>query len=395
MATAGDSVLTLNAGSSSLKFALYRREEKLNEVFKGAIENIGTKNTWLNFTDGSNKKGKEIHINIQNRSDVISYLFQWLEAQRAFGMVKAIGHRVVYGIKYTSPQCVTPELIKELKAISVYDPEHLPLEIELIERCVDRYPEMVQVACFDTSFHASMPAIAKLLPIPRKFAAMGIQRYGFHGISFAYLMEELENLEGRERAGGKVILAHLGNGASLSAVYKRSSMDTSMGFTPASGLTMATRTGDLDPGVAWYFMEVQKFTPQQFNKLIHHQSGLLGISETSSDMRNLLKARATDSRAGEAVDLFCYQAKKWIGSFAAVLNGLDTLVFSGGIGEHSAEVRAGICEGLQFLGIELDEKRNDNNDAVISSAKSRVQVRVINTNEQLMMARAVYDVTDQ
>ena len=237
-----------------------------------------------------------------------------------------------------------------------------------------------------------MPPVARLLPIPRRLNAMGIQRYGFHGLSYVWLMEELKRIAGNETAQGKIILAHLGNGASLAAIKDGKSIDTSMGFTPTSGLPMGTRTGDLDPGIAWYLMQVEKLSPQQFSYLINHQSGLLGISETSSDMRELIKCQATDSRAEQAIELFCYQTKKWIGSFAAVLGGLDTLVFSGGIGENSPEVRNRICRDLQFLGIELDEKRNLKNETIISTDASSVSIRVIKTNEELMIVKLVCQV---
>jgi acetate kinase len=234
-----------------------------------------------------------------------------------------------------------------------------------------------------------MPRVAKLLPIPRRFDAKGIQRYGFHGLSYTYLMEELSHIEGINADNGRVILAHLGSGASLDAVREGKSIDTSMGFTPAGGLTMGTRPGDLDPGVAWYIMRSENLTPIEFSNLINHDSGLLGISETSSDMRDLLAKETTDVRAAEAVALFCYQAKKWIGAFTAALGGLDTLVFSGGIGENSPAVRSRICEGLGFLGIELEEKRNMANASVISTDNGKVVVRVIHTEEELMMARKV------
>jgi acetate kinase len=235
-----------------------------------------------------------------------------------------------------------------------------------------------------------MPRVAKLLPIPRRFDTMGIRRYGFHGLSYAYLIQELTRVAGANAAQGRVILAHLGNGASLAAVRGGKSIDTSMGFTPAAGLTMGTRPGDLDPGVAWYMMRSENLTPKQFNNLINHESGLLGVSETSSDIRDLLAHETDDVRAAEAVALFCYQVKKWIGAFAAALGGLDTLVFAGGIGENSSIIRSRICEGLVFLGIELEEKQNAANEGVISSAASRVAIRVIRTDEEQMIARLVF-----
>jgi acetate kinase len=238
-----------------------------------------------------------------------------------------------------------------------------------------------------------MPRVAKLLPIPRRFDAMGIRRYGFHGLSYTYLIEELSRVAGKKAAQGRVILAHLGNGASLAAVREGKSIDTSMGFTPAAGLMMGTRPGDLDPGVAWYMMRSEHLTPKQFNNLINHESGLLGVSETTSDMQDLLAQESGDVRAAEAVALFCYQAKKWIGAFAAALGGLDTLVFAGGIGENCSIIRSRICEGLEFLGIELDEKQNTANEGVISAAASRVTVRVIRTDEEQMIAHQVCSVT--
>jgi acetate kinase len=292
-------------------------------------------------------------------------------------------------MQYTEPQIVTQKLLDELHRISPYDPDHLPREVEMIEVFRERRPRLPQVACFDTAFHRAMPRVARLLPIPRRFEAMGVQRYGFHGLSYAYLLEELARVAGTKAARGRVVLAHLGNGASLAAVRDGQSLDTSMGFTPAAGIPMGTRPGDLDPGVAWFMMLTENLTPDQFNNLMNHESGLLGVSGTSSDMRDLLKLEAGDTRSAEAVALFCYQVKKWVGAFAAVLGGLDTLVFAGGIGENAPVVRARICDGLGFLGIELNDRRNTENAAVISADTSRVPVRVIHTNEELMIATTV------
>jgi acetate kinase len=265
----------------------------------------------------------------------------------------------------------------------------LPGEIELIETFRQRHPKLSQVACFDTAFHQTMPRVAKLLPIPRRFDAKGIQRYGFHGLSYAYLMEELARLGDPAAKTGSVILAHLGNGASMAAVRDGKSMDTSMCFTPTAGLVMSTRSGDLDPGLAPYLARTEQMTTSQFYKMVNHESGLLGVSETSSDMRDLLNHEKKDVRAAEAVALFCYQAKKWIGAYAAALGGLDTLVFAGGIGENAPLVRTRICEGLSFLGIELNESRNKETAGIISTDASQVTVRVIRTDEELMIARSV------
>jgi acetate kinase len=306
-----------------------------------------------------------------------------------------VGHRVVHGgPKYFKPERITPQMVDELHRLSPFDPDHLPEEILLTEAFHHRFPELPQVACFDTAFHHDLPRVAQLLPIPRRYEAQGVRRYGFHGLSYAFLMGELARLAGPESAQGRIILAHLGNGASLAAVRGGKPVDTSMSFTPTAGVLMSTRSGDLDPGLVWYLARTEKMGAKQFNEMVNFQSGLLGVSETSSDMRDLLKREAQDVRAAEAVALFCYQVKKWIGSFAAALGGLDTLVFAGGIGENAPPVRARICEGLGFLGIELEESQNAANAGVISTAASRVDVRVIHTDEELMIARSVCHVLE-
>jgi len=387
MKTIKGSVLAVNCGSSSIKFALYENEAQLTLSLSGEVENIGTANAQLNFNNLATKEKKSISVEAPSHDEAASYLVDWLEAQGALVSVKAIGHRIVHGMKHTEPEFITPELIEELRSISAFDPEHLPEEIRLIELFSKRHSTLQQIACFDTSFHTSMPAVAKMLTIPRRYYNSGIQRYGFHGLSYNYLLEELKREAGSKTAGGRIIFAHLGNGSSLAAVHDGKCMDTSMGFTPTSGLMMGSRTGDLDPGVASYLLSTVQISVKQFNHLVNYESGLLGISETSADMRELLKIESTDPYAAEAIELFCYQVKKWIGSFAATLGGLDTLVFSGGIGENASVVRSCICYGMKFLGIELDETKNANNESIISIDTSPVYVRVIKTNEELMIAR--------
>jgi len=382
-------VLTINGGSSSIKFALYRTGESLEQRFHGSVDRIGLQGTNLTFSDSTGNKRVSLILESSDKRSASDFLIDWLAEQIDFSSIGGVGHRVVFGMKHTVPECITQELLNELHHISPYDTDHLPAEIELIEALRQRYPNLPQVACFDTAFHSTMPRVARLLPIPRRFDARGIQRYGFHGLSYSYLIEELARVAGTKAAQGRVILAHLGNGASLAAVCDGKSIDTTMGFTPSSGLPMSTRPGDLDPGVVWYLMRAENLTPKQFNNLINHESGLLGISETSSDMRDLLGCEPWDVRAAEAVELFCYQVKKWIGAFAAVLGGVETLVFSGGIGENASEVRCRICDGLGFLGVELDEKKNLANEDVISTASSRVAVRVIRTDEEYMIAKTV------
>jgi acetate kinase len=386
---ASNSILTVNAGSSSIKFGLYQVGEALKQRLYGKVDRIGLPGTNLTFSDSTGKRKGSLILESSNTRSASNFLIDWLEEQIDFSLISGVGHRVVFGMKHTDPERITQELLNELHRISPYDTDHLPAEVVLIEALRQRYPKLPQVACFDTAFHRAMPRVARLLPIPRRFDAIGIQRYGFHGLSYSYLMEELVRIAGTKATQRRLILAHLGNGASMTAVHGGKSIDTSMGFTPTSGLPMSTRPGDLDPGVAWYLMRAENLTPKQFNNLINHESGLLGVSETSSDMHDLLDSQASDVRAAEAVELFCYQVKKWIGAFAAALGGVETLVFSGGIGESAPEVRARICDGLRFLGIELEEKRNSANEGVISVAAGRVVVRVIRTDEEQMIARTV------
>jgi len=382
-------ILAINSGSSSIKFSVYRLNGHLERILDGNVDRIGLKDTRLDYNNLATEKQGNLRLDLSDHKSVANFLIGWLEEQLDFSMISGIGHRVVFGMKHTEPEIITQKLLDELHRIIPYDSDHLPEEIELIHVFRQRYPNLKQVACFDTAFHSKMPRVAKLLPIPRRFDTLGIQRYGFHGLSYAYLMAELGRVAGKKVAQGRVVLAHLGSGASMVAVHKGKSMDTSMGFTPAGGLIMGTRSGDLDPGVAWFMMKSENLSPKQFNTLINHESGLLGISETSSDMQDLLESQTTDIRAAEAVELFCYQVKKWIGAFAAVLGGLDTLVFSGGMGENAPEIRSRICEELGFLGIEIDEKRNKTNAPVISTDKGITAVRVIHTDEEWMIAKTV------
>ncbi len=382
-------ILTINCGSSSIKFAMYKTSKSLKKSLNGSVDRIGLPGTDLTFSDSDGKKKDSLILESYDTRSAANFLIDWLKKKIDFSSIKGIGHRVVFGLNHTEPESITQELVNELHRISPYDTDHLPAEIELIEAMHQRYPKIPQVACYDTAFHHTMPRVAKILPIPRRFEAMGIRRYGFHGLSYSYLIEELSRIAGTKAAKGRVILAHLGSGASLVAVRNGKSIDTSMGFTPAGGLIMGTRPGDLDPGVAWYMMKSENLTPKQFNKLINHDSGLLGVSETSSDMRDLLVKETSDVRASEAVALFCYQVKKWIGAFVAALGGLDTLVFAGGIGENCPVIRSRICEGLGFLGIELEEKWNTTNVPVISTKKGSTVVRVIHTDEEYMIAKTV------
>ncbi len=378
----------LNGGSSSLRFALYETGRPLRKRLEGKIDRIGLRGTKFSASEPDAKRPVSRDLVAADHGTAVGFLLDWLEAQPAFQSVQALGHRVVHGMHHSEPERITPGLLRELRRITPFDPDHLPRELALIEAFRRRHPRLPQIACFDTAFHRTMPRVARLLPIPRRFAAKGVERYGFHGLSYAYLLEELGRLD-RAAANRRVILAHLGNGASLAAVRAGRSIDTSMGFTPAAGLVMSTRSGDLDPGLLSFLVRRERMTPAQFDRMVNHESGLLGVSGISSDMRDLLAREARHAPAAEAVDLFCYQAKKWIGAYAAALGGLDTLVFAGGIGENAAVVRARICNGLGFLGLKLSGPRNAKNAAVISTPRSRVVVRMIRTDEELVIARSV------
>ena len=363
-------VLTLNAGSSSLKYAVFALDSRSDgAILCGSIDRASGSAQWLD------------------------QVLHHTSAVTAGAIWAGIGHRIVHGGPHLSePQLVKPPVMAELQRIIAFAPEHLPAEIALIEDVTRQFPAVPQVVCFDTAFHRDLPRVAQLLPIPRHFEATGIRRYGFHGLSYEFLREQLVRLNEPAIRHGKVILAHLGNGASLAALRDGVCVDTSMGFTPAAGLVMGSRAGDLDPGLIAYLAQTETMTAERLNHLVNHESGLLGVSETSADMRALLGAEECDVRAAEAVALFCQQAKKWLGAYAAVLGGLDTLVFAGGIGENNAPIRARICRGLEFLGLELDDTRNASHAPVISAATSRVSVRVIPTNEELIIARAISQV---
>lgn len=382
-------ILIINGGSSSIKFAVYRTGKALERTCYGKVDRIGESGSTLSIHYPAEQRCENVSLVADDYAAAANSLLDRLTAQNVFSAVGAIGHRIVHGMQRTEPERVSRQLLDKLRRIEHYDPDHLPGEIILIETFRQRYPQLPQVACFDTAFHSTMPRVAKMLAIPRRYQAQGVQRYGFHGLSYAFLIEELARIAGANAAAGRVILAHLGNGASLAAVEGGKSIDTSMGFTPASGLPMSTRSGDLDPGLSMYFAKAEQMTAQRFDEMVNHRSGLLGISETGSDMRDLLALEAEDIRAAEAVALFCYQAKKCVGAYAAALGGLDTMVFAGGIGENAASVRARICAGLGFLGIELDDLRNAVHAPVISTDASRVAVRVIRTDEELMIAKSV------
>lgn len=376
-----DRILTINGGSSSIKFALFSTDDPPVRLLSGQVERIGQPDATL--ISGSTRQP----IQALNHEQATTSLLQWLREQLKDATLAAVGHRVVHsGLHLSRSQIVTSDLIAKLKEAIPLDLPHLPLEITLIEAIAKRFPDLPQVACFDTAFHHEMPRVARLLPIPRRYDAQGLRKFGFHGLSYTYLLQELLRISPRD-AASRVIFAHLGNGASMAATRGGKSIDTTMSLTPLAGLVMGSRGGDLDPGLLLYLMRQENLSPDRMDEMLSHESGMKGVSETSGDMRDLLARRATDVRAAEAVELFCYRARQWIGALAASLRGLDTLVFSGGIGERSAQTRAEICAGLEFLGIEIDGEKNSSNESVISSGN--VTVRVMRTDEEIVIAKTV------
>jgi acetate kinase len=380
-------VLTINAGSSSLKAAVYCMGPGETRLLRLEASRIGRSDSWLQVIgpDGSRLvDGKQA---LPDHGAALDALLELIGRSDQLMAPRVAAHRVVHGgIHYWEPTPITPELVTELDALVPVDPEHMPQAVALIRAMTQRHPELPQIACFDTGFHHGMPPVARMYSLPRRLAAEGFVRYGFHGLSYEYVIQRLREIED-QAASGRVIVAHLGNGASLAALYQGRSIDTTMGFSPLGGLVMGTRCGDLDPGLVLYLLRHEKLSPDQIGELLSHESGLLGVSETSSDMRDLLERESVDTRAAEAINLFCYQAAKYIAGYVAVLGGLDLLVFTGGIGERAAPVRRRICKRLAFLGLELDPDRNQCHDRVVSTAASNVKVRVIKTNEELMIAR--------
>jgi acetate kinase len=384
-------ILTINSGSSSIKLGLYNMGKREQLLLSGSLQRIGLPAGIFQIIDANKETILEKHIELPDHETSLKVLFDWLQQYAPETNLDAVSHRVVHGgEKYSTPHCITPAIVSELKKIIHLAPDHLPHELKAIQATSYFYPDMIQVACFDTAFHRNMPNLAKVIALPRHYQHSGMIRYGFHGLSYEYIIQELRKEAGDKIADGRVIIAHLGNGASMAAVRHGRSVDTTMGFTPAGGLVMSTRSGDLDPGVLIYLLEERGLHPSALNELINHQAGLLGVSGISSDMRDLLDKEQSEIHARQAVDLFCYQASKHLGALAVVLGGIDTLIFTAGIGENSPIVRQRICQNLAFLGIHINPQLNNANVPIISSERAPVTVRVMKTDEDLMMARHTY-----
>lgn len=382
-------ILTMNRGSATLKSTLYEvgaRDEVLVTISLAYSDAAGAR---LQIADGGGTALLDSQVKGRDSNAAMEAMFAWLDEHQYLSGLTAAGHRLVHGgARYREPQRITPEFLADLEKLVPLDPDHLPEAIRGIQFVARKFPQLAQVACFDTAFHSTLPTVAKMYALPRRFYDEGVRRYGFHGLSFEYIVGELRKIDA-QLAAGRVIIAHLGSGASMVALRDGKSMDTSMGFTPLEGLVMSARSGDVDPGLLLYLLAEKKMSAQEAGALLNEQSGLLGVSGSTGDMRTLLEKSAQDSQAAEAIDLFCYRAKKYVGAYAATLGGLDALVFTGGIGERAAAIRERICSGLEFLGIRLDGARNAANAPVISADDSRVNVRVIQTNEDLMIVQHV------
>jgi acetate kinase len=380
VAPSTQSILTLNAGSSSLRFAVF--DADCVRSFTGRFERLGRLDSRLIVGEGPARP-----MALADHNACLPVLYELLEAHGS-GAPAVIAHRVVHGgPDHFDPTVVTSRLLDELRAIGSFAPNHLPASIALMEAAGRHWGASEQIACFDTAFHRDLPLAARLLPLPRRYAAQGIRRYGFHGLAFSSVLAEFRHRCGK-RLPERLVLAHLGNGGSLAAVRAGRCLDTTMGFTPAGGLVMSTRSGDLDPGVLAFLAAREKLTPSALLKLVTQESGLLGLSDSSSDTRELLARETSDHRAAEALAVFVHQVRKHLGGFAAVLGGLDAIVFSGGIGESSPILRARICAQFEYLGLQLDPARNDASEAVISDPRSRVSVRIIAADEEIMLATA-------
>lgn len=396
-ATTQEYILTVNGGSSSVRCALYQRMDKAQRadeahdpllLLRIKIDRIQEPRALLvvTRTDGSSSA---CAIKAGNHKTVAAQLSGWLATQDFYSGIGATGHRVVHGLSHSTPQRITSTLLHELQNSATLDPEHLPFEIELINAFQQQFAEVPHIACFDTAFHRSMPEVARTLPIPYHLRSSGIERYGFHGLSYACLLDELGRIDRSLATRGRIIMAHLGNGASLAAIHSGQCVDTTMSFTPASGIMMSTRSGDIDPGLLFHLSNAAGLNNIELQRMMNHESGMQGVSGVSGDVRDLLQRESTEPRAALALEMFCYGVRKQIGAYAAALHGLDALIFAGGIGENAPQIRKRICDGLQFLGIEVDVTGNAANDLVISTRDARVKVFVMHTDEELMIARSV------
>ncbi|MGI4745740.1 MAG: acetate/propionate family kinase [Janthinobacterium lividum] len=386
-----DAILTLNAGSSSIKFALFRIvDADIAVAVRGQISGIGSAPKFRAADPNGKALGEHAWTGgDQTQEDLLQFLLDWIVKHLGSDRLVAVGHRVVHGGRdHDRPALVTADLMASLEALVPLAPLHQPHNLAPIRAVEAIRPGLSQVACFDTAFHHAMPMVAARIALPREFEEQGVRRYGFHGLSYEYIVRRLRVLS-PDLAAGRVIVAHLGNGASLCAMKNGQSQDTTMSFTPLDGLVMGTRCGSIDPGAILYLLREHGMNADQVEDLLDRRSGLLGVSGVSSDMRVLLDS--DDPKAAEAVELFVFHIAREAGAMASTLGGVDGIVFTGGIGEHAAQVRALVCKRLAWLGVEMDDKANDADADIISTAASRVEVRMIPTDEEAMIARHTLD----
>ena len=376
-------ILCLNSGSSSLKFAVYRCENGDDiEVARGAVEGIAQEHGRLWTQQPTDSQRQEIQLSFSSHQAAFEAAMDSLTTQ-ALPAFSVVGHRVVHGgDQFDRPTRIDPQILGTLRTLVQFAPLHLPPQIAMIEFAQQRFSDLPQVACFDTAFFRHMPELAQRYPLPRFLWDAGVRRYGFHGLSYESILASHH-----EARLGRTIIAHLGNGCSMTAVRDGQPVNTTMGFTPAGGLMMSTRSGDLDPGVLIYLMDQPGYGPRDIERLVNQESGLKGGSGLSGDMQSLLSVCDDNPQAALAIDMFCDSVRQQIGAFAAVLGGLDRLIFTAGIGERAVSVRRDICHGLNHLGIALDEAANSTNARRISSAQSLCAVEVVSTNEELIIAR--------
>lgn len=379
-------ILAINVGSSSIKFAIDRFGKNNERLYAGQLERIGRDGGRFRVEQGEKLLTDELTVRL-DFTDALVYLFSWLRTIAVMGDVSAVGHRVVHGGRsLTRPVVLSSEVVQTLRTLIPFAPTHMPPAIATIEAAWREFPNIPHVACFDTSFHHTMPEVARRYAIPQEWHDAGLQRYGFHGLSYQGVVDELAK-RNEPSPDERVVIAHLGSGASACAVVGGRSVDTTMGLSPSSGLVMGTRCGDVDSAIPLYFFEDRGMSSHAIRELLDEQSGLLGVSGSSADIRDLLAREATDPQASAALELFCYSARKGIAAMVAAAGGLETLVFTGGIGTHQPTIRERIAAGLRFLGVSVDPQRNNAGAEIISPDQAKVTVRVMTTNEERVIAQ--------
>ena len=378
-------ILTSNVGSSSIKLVVFETEPSMRPVMHASVEEIGLESCSLLIKKDREDERHE-KVELADHTAAVKLLITRLQESFELGELKAVGNRVVFGgPKLRRTKLLNNATLAELERNTKFDPEHMPYILDFIYEFGSQFSHIQQVLCFDSAFFADLPKVASMLPIPRKYHAKGVKKYGYHGLSYTYLRDNLKEI-GDDQADGRVIMAHLGSGASVTAMVNGKPIDTTMSFTPTSGIPMSSRSGDIDPSIASYLMSHEGLSVEEYDSVMNHKSGLIGISETTSDMHTLIDRESSDERAHDAVNLFCYSVKKAIGSLSAVMGGVDLIVFSGGIGERSAPVRARICDGLEYSGIEIDEDKNQQGFPVISKDDT-IRIRVMHTDEESVIAK--------